>query len=63
MKKVKSHPSLIILTNLVDLESLMLYTKIQPENFLSIGEEDFLSVLTIYGHGSNLDQLTLQVVF
>ena len=56
MKKVKSHPSLIILTNLVDLESLILYTKIQPENFLSTGEEDFLSVLTIYGHGSNLDQ-------
>ena len=29
-KKVKGHPSFIILTNLVDLESLMLYTKIQP---------------------------------
>ena len=40
-KKVKGHISLIILTNLVDLESLMLYTKIQPQSFLSTGEEDF----------------------
>ena len=32
----------------------MLYTKIQPENFLSTGEEDFLSVLTIYGHAAIL---------
>ena len=29
-KKVKGHPYLIILTNLVDLESAMLYIKIQP---------------------------------
>ena len=40
-KKVKSYPSLIILINLVDLESPMLYTKIQPQNFHSQGEEDF----------------------
>ena len=40
-KKVKDHPSLIILTNLVDFESLMLYTKIQPQSFLSTREEDF----------------------
>ena len=40
-KKVKGHPSLIILTNLVDLEFLMLYTKSQPQSFLSTGEEDF----------------------
>ena len=40
-KTVKSHPSFIILTNLVDLESLMLYTNIQPQSFLSTGEEDF----------------------
>ena len=40
-KKVKGHPSLIILTNLVDIESPMLYTKIQPQSFLNIGEEDF----------------------
>ena len=40
-KKVKGHPNLIILTNLVDLESRMLYTKIQPQSFLSTEEEDF----------------------
>ena len=27
--------------NLVDFESLMLYTKIQPQSFLNSGEEDF----------------------
>ena len=40
-KKVKGYLSLIILTKLVDLESPMLYTKIQPQSFLSTGEEDF----------------------
>ena len=40
-KKVKGHPNLIVLTDLVDLESLMLYTKIQPQRFLSTREEDF----------------------
>ena len=38
---VKGHPSIIIWTNLVDFESPMLYTKIQPQSFLSSGEEDF----------------------
>ena len=41
-KKVKGHPSLMILTNLVDLESPMLYTKIQPQSFFSTGEKVFL---------------------
>ena len=40
-KKIKGHPSLIILTNLVDLVSLILYTKIQPQSFLSTREEHF----------------------
>ena len=40
-KKVKGHPSLIMLTKMVDLESSMLYTKIHPQSFLSTGEEDF----------------------
>ena len=31
----------IIWTNLVDLESPMLFTKIQPQSFLGSGEEDF----------------------
>ena len=40
-KKVKSQPSVIIWTNLVDLESTMLYTKIQPQSLLGFGVEDF----------------------
>ena len=31
----------------------MLYTKIQSQNFLSSGEEDF-KCFTIYGHGATL---------
>ena len=31
----------IIWTNLVELETVMLYTKIQPQSFLGSGEEDF----------------------
>ena len=38
--KIKGHPSLIILTNLVDLESPILYTKIQLQSFLSTGDTD-----------------------
>ena len=41
VKKVKGQPTIIIWTNLVDLESLMPYTKIQPQSFLDSGEEDF----------------------
>ena len=40
-KMVKGHPSLIILTNLVDLESPILCTKIQSQSFLITGVEDF----------------------
>ena len=32
---------IIIWTNLVELESPTLYTKIQPQNYLGSGEEDF----------------------
>ena len=31
---------IIVWTNLVELESSMLYTKIQPQSFLDSGEED-----------------------
>ena len=47
-KKVKGHPSLFILTNLVDSESPMLYTKIQPQSFLSSWKEDFKCVYHIW---------------
>ena len=40
-KKIKGHPSLIILTKVVDLESPMLYTTIQPQSILSTEEEAF----------------------
>ena len=36
---------IIIWINLVDLESPMLYTKIQPQSFLGSGEEDFQEFL------------------
>ena len=52
---VKGQPRVIIWTDLVEFESVMLYTKIQPWSFLGSGEEDFLSVFTIYGHGGHLD--------
>ena len=39
-KKVKGQPTVIIWTNLVDLESIILYTKILPWSFLGSGEED-----------------------
>ena len=37
----RRQPTIIIWTNLVDLESPMLYTKIQPQSFLGSGKEDF----------------------
>ena len=40
-KKVKVQLKVIICTNLVDLESSMLDTKIQPQSFLGSREEDF----------------------
>ena len=40
-KKIKDQSTTIIWTNLVDLESPMLYTKIQPQSFLGSDEEDF----------------------
>ena len=40
-KKVKDQLTVIIWTNLEDLESSMLYTKIQHQTFLGSEEEDF----------------------
>ena len=40
-KKVKGQSTIIVWTNLVDLESMMLYTMIQPQSFMGSGEEDF----------------------
>ena len=55
-EKVKGQHTVTIWTNLVDLESSMLYTEIQPWNFLGSGEKDrFLSVFIIHGHGGHLN--------
>ena len=50
--KVKRQPTTIFWTNLVNLESPMLHTKIQSQNFLGSGEENF-KCFTIYVHGSH----------
>ena len=36
----------------------MLYAKFHGSLFLGSGEEDFLGVFTIYGHGGHLGQQT-----
>ena len=46
--------STILLATLVDLSSLMICAKIQPQGILGSGEETFLNVFTIYGHGGHL---------
>ena len=48
-KKVKDQPRVIIWTNLVDLVSMMLYTKIQPQSFLGSGVENFKEFLPYTG--------------
>ena len=40
-KTVKGQPTIISWTNLVDVESPMPYANIQPQRFISSGEEDF----------------------
>ena len=46
---------IIICLNLVDLESLMLYKKIQPWSFLGSEEKIFQSVFILHGHGRHLN--------
>ena len=48
-KKVNSQPTTIIWTKLVELESPMLYIKVQPQSFLGSGEEDFEVFLPYMG--------------
>ena len=40
-KKIKGQPTIIIWKKQIELETAMLYTKIQPQSFLGSGEEDF----------------------
>ena len=44
-KKVKCQPRVIICTNLVSLQSLVLYTNIQPRSLVVSGVEDSLVFL------------------
>ena len=48
----------ISLTNSVDHESPMLYTKIQPQSLFGFCRRIFLDVFNIYGHGGQLDLRT-----
>ena len=48
-RKVKGHPRIIIWTNLADLESPMLYTKIQPWAFLVLEKKIFKVFLPYTG--------------
>ena len=52
----------IILATLVDPPPPMIYAKIQPQGILGSGEEDFLNVFTIYGHGGHLGQWTITIL-
>ena len=60
-KKVKGHSSIIISTNLVDFESLMLSTKIQPQSFYNSGE-DFLGMAAILFTGTEPFEQTVNIL-
>ena len=40
----------------------MTFAKIQPQSILGSGEEDFLKLFTIYGHGGHLGQWTATIL-
>ena len=63
-KKVKCQHRTIILAIaiLVDLQSPIICAKIQAQGLFGYGEEDFLKVFTIYGHGSHFDQWTMPIL-
>ena len=49
LKKVKGQPTISIWINLADLETAMLYTKIQPQSFPGSREEDLQMFLPYMG--------------
>ena len=53
----KSQPKIIIWTDLVGPQSLMLYTKYEGNRPAGFGEEEFYKVFTIYGHGGHLGHM------
>ena len=52
---------MIIYIVLVVLVYTMLHTKFQSHQSIGSGEEDFLKVFTIYGHGGHLGHMTLLI--
>ena len=58
----QGQPRVIILTTLVVLTQTMLHTKFQGHRSIGSGEEDFLKVFTIYGHGSHLGHVTRTIL-
>ena len=52
-------PRVIIYINFV--ESPMLHAKIQDHRTSGSGEEDFIKVFTIYGHGGHLGHVTCTI--
>ena len=61
-KKVKCQHRTIILAILVDLLSPIICANIRAQGLFGSGEEDFLKVFTIYGHGSHFDQWTMPIL-
>ena len=49
---------MMIFINFVELHCLMLHAKFQSHRSSGSGEEDFLKVFTIYGHGGHLGHVT-----
>ena len=52
----------IILAIWIDLLSPIICAKIRTQGLFGYGEEDFLKVFTIYGHGSHFDQWTIPIL-
>ena len=61
-KTIKCQRRTIILAILVDLLSSMICAKIRPQGLYGSGEEDFLKVFTMYGHGSHLGCWTATIL-
>ena len=54
----QGQPKVIIYINFLELESPKIHAKFQDHTTSGSGEEDFIKVLTIYGHGGHLGHVT-----
>ena len=57
----QDQPKVIICAIMVVLGYPMLHTKFQGHWSTGSGEEDFLKVFTLYGHGGHIGHVTLRV--